>query len=123
MPDLSASLAALFSEERSFGIFLLVTIALGGGAGALAGRAIARTWRPWWQVVVYAAILGFAVRFIHFALFEASLLSLYYYVVDAAVCLVLAGIGFRAARAQQMVKQYHWLYRPAGTLRWRRKPV
>jgi hypothetical protein len=123
MHDAPVSLAALFYEEKSFGIFVLVTIVLGGGAAALAGRAIARTWRPWWQVVVYAAILGLAVRFIHFALFGATLLSLHYYVVDAAVCLVLAGIGFRAARAQQMVRQYHWLYGAAGSLRWRRKPV
>ena len=33
-------------EEGSFGIFLLVTIILGGGAAVLAGRAIAQTWRP-----------------------------------------------------------------------------
>jgi hypothetical protein len=123
MPDAMMPLAALLYQEKSFGIFVLVTIVLGGGAAALAGRAIARTWRPWWQVVVYAAILGFAVRFIHFALFGATLLSLHYYVVDTAVCLVLAGIGFRAARAQQMVRQYHWLYRAAGPLRWRRTPV
>ncbi len=41
---------ALFYEEGSFGIFVLVSIVLGGGAAALAGRAIALTWRPWWQV-------------------------------------------------------------------------
>ena len=123
MPDLTAPVTALFYEESSFGIFVLVTVVLGGGAAALAGRAIARTWRPWWQVVVYAAILGFAVRFIHFALFEATLLSLHYYVVDSAVCLLFAGIGFRAARARQMVRQYHWLYQPAKPLRWRRKSV
>jgi NO-binding membrane sensor protein with MHYT domain len=123
MSDLTAPVAAFFYEEGSFGIFVLVTIVLGGGAAALAGRAIARTWRPWWQVVVYAAILGLAVRFIHFALFEATLLSLHYYLVDGAVCLVLAGVGFRAARARQMVRQYPWLYQPAGLLRWRRKSV
>jgi hypothetical protein len=123
MADAAAPLAAFFYEENSFGIFVLVTIVLGGGAAALAGRALARTWRPWWQVVVYAAILGFAARFIHFALFGATLLSLHYYVVDAAVCLVLAGIGFRAARARQMVRQYHWLYAPAGPLRWRRNAI
>ena len=57
----------LFYEEGSFGVFLLVTVILGGGAAALAGRAIAETWRPWWQVVAYMLILGGAVRFIHFA--------------------------------------------------------
>jgi hypothetical protein len=31
-------------------------------------------------------------------------------------------LGFRAARASQMVTQYRWLTEPAGLLRWRRKP-
>ena len=57
-------------EEGSFGVFILVTVMLGGGAAALAGRAIAQTWRPWWQVIAYSLILGAAVRFFHFALFE-----------------------------------------------------
>ena len=74
----------LFYEEGSFGVFLLVTIVLGGGAAVLAGRAVAMTWRPWWQIVAYMLILGCAVRFIHFALFGGTLLSLHYYVVDKA---------------------------------------
>ena len=48
---------------------------LGGGASALAGRAIATTWRPWWQVVAYGFILGIAVRFIHFSVFNGTLVS------------------------------------------------
>jgi hypothetical protein len=31
-------------------------------------------------------------------------------------------LGFRAARASQMVTQYRWLNEPAGPLRWRRTP-
>ncbi len=54
---------------------LLVTGVIGGGAAFLAGRAIAQTWRPFWHVLVYMAMLGAAVRFVHFALFEATLLS------------------------------------------------
>jgi hypothetical protein len=111
-----------FYEEDSFGVFVLVTIVLGGGAAALAGRAIALTWRPWWQVVAYTLILGAAARFIHFALFGATLLSLQYYVVDAAVCMAFGFWGFRAARAKQMVSQYRWINEPSGWLRWRRKP-
>jgi hypothetical protein len=107
-------------EEGSFGVFLLVTVALGGGGAALAGRAIALTWRPWWQIVAYMLILGGAVRFIHYALFEGTLLSLHYYVVDSVVCLGLGFIGFCTARAAQMVRQYRWVYQPNGWLRWRR---
>jgi hypothetical protein len=112
---------SLFYEESSLGVFLLVTVILGGGAAALAGRAIALTWRPWWQIVAYMLILGGAVRFIHFALFGGTLLSPHYYAVDSAVSLVCGCLGFRAARAAQMVRQYRWINEPAGPMRWRRK--
>ena len=64
------SIPHLLYEEDSFGVFLLVTVVLGGGAAWLSGRAIAATWRPWWQVPLYMLILGAAVRFFHFALFD-----------------------------------------------------
>ena len=116
------SIAAFLYEDEPFGIFILVTIVLGGGAAALAGRAIAATWRPWWQVVGYALILGAATRFIHFALFDGTLLSLHFYAVDTAICLVAAFFGFRTARALQMVTQYRWINAPDGPLRWHRRP-
>jgi hypothetical protein len=118
----SLPMQGFLHEEDSFGVFVLVTIILGGGAAALAGRAIALTWRPWWQIVAYMLILGAAVRFIHYALFDGTLLSFHYYLVDSAVCMAFGFIGFRAARAKQMVSQYRWINEPNGPLRWRRKP-
>jgi len=118
---LFAAIGSFFYEEGSFGIFVLVTIVLGGGASWLAGRAVAATWRPWWQVVFYMLILGAAVRFIHFSLFGGTLLSLHYYAIDSAVCLVAGFFGFRVARAAQMVTQYRWINVPHGVLGWRRK--
>jgi hypothetical protein len=112
---------SLFYEEDSFGVFVLVTVLLGGGAAALSGRAIAATWRPWAQVVAYSFILGAVVRFFHFALFGGTLLSLHYYLVDSAVCLAFGLIGFRTARAAQMVRQYRWINVADGPLRWRRR--
>lgn len=108
-------------DENALWIFLLVSIVLGGGAALLAGRAIAKTWRPVWQVVAYSFILGVGVRFIHFSVFNGTLLSLHYYLVDTAVCIAFGLLGFRAARAAQMVTQYDWLMAPAGFLRWRRR--
>jgi len=122
MDQAFSSAAGLFYEEGSFGVFVLVTIILGGGAATLAGRAVAATWRPWWQMAAYALILGFAVRFIHFSLFGGTLLSLHYYLVDSAFCMGFGFLGFRAKRAAQMVEHYHWLNEPAGALRWRRRP-
>ena len=115
------SIPHLLAEEDNFGVFFLVTVFLGGGAAWLTGRAAAQTWRPVWQVVIYTLILGFAVRFIHFSLFDGTLLSLHFYLVDAAVCLVIGLAGFRAARVAQMIRQYRWINEADGPLRWRRK--
>jgi small-conductance mechanosensitive channel len=119
MTDLS--IAQLLYEEDSFGVFLLVSILLGGGAAWLAGRAIAATWRPWWHVTFYMLLLGLVVRFLHFALFGATLLSLHYYLVDTGVCLALGFLGFRTARAAQMVTQYRWINTRTGAFTWARR--
>ena len=109
------------SEENSLGVFVLVTVVLGGGAAWLTGRAIAATWRPAWQVAVYTLILSLAVRFFHFALFDSKLLSLHYYLVDYAVCLGFGWLGFRLRRVRQMVAGYSWIIAPAGIFGWRRR--
>jgi len=91
------------------GSFLLVTVVLGGGAAWQAGRAVAQTWRPWWLGMLYMFILGAAVRFIHFALFDGALLSLPAYGVDTAVAIGGAALSFRTTRARQMARQYGFL--------------
>ena len=123
MSDIFAefSIPEFLYEENSFGVFVLVTIILGGGAAALTGRAIAATWRPSWQIVAYGFILAAAVRFIHFSLYGGTLLSAHYYLVDSAFCLIFGFLGFRLARAAQMIAQYRWLNEADGLIRWRRK--
>ena len=116
------SIPELLYEEHSFGVFLLVTIVLGGGAALLAGRAIAMTWRPQWQIVSYGFILAAAVRFIHFSLFGGTFVSPHYYLVDSAFCIAFGVLGFRTARVSQMVNQYRWINESYGPMRWRRKP-
>jgi hypothetical protein len=101
---------------------LLVTGVIGGGAAFLAGRAIAQTWRPFWHVLVYMAMLGAAVRFVHFALFEATLLSPASYAADTAYLLFLGATAWRMTRAAQMATQYYWLYERTGPLTWRERP-
>jgi hypothetical protein len=99
----------------------LLTVAMGGSAAVATGKAIAQTWRPFWQVPLYMLALAAGVRFCHFALFEEPLLSLPSYLVDFAVALAGATLGYRIVRAQQMSIQYGWLFRRTGALGWRRQ--
>jgi hypothetical protein len=101
-------------------VFLLVTVLMGGAAAFMSGRAVAQTWRPYWQIPLYMVPIAATVRFFHYALFEEPLLSLQNYLVDFAVVLAAASLGFRLLRARQMAEQYHWLFRRSGLLRWRK---
>jgi hypothetical protein len=109
----------LLHEEPSILVFLFVTCILGGAGAWMTGRACALTWRPYGPLLVYLLILSFAVRFIHSALFGATLLSLHYWLVDLVVLLVIGSIGYRYTLAEQMASQYYWLYEKAGLFSWR----
>jgi hypothetical protein len=108
-------------ESESISQVLMVTGIIGGGAAWLSGRAIATTWRPFWHVVAYMLLLGCAVRFVHFALFEGTLLSLPSYAADTLYLLIVSALAWRATRAAQMATQYYWLYERSGPLSWRPK--
>jgi hypothetical protein len=108
----------LYESESLFQV-LLVTGAIGGGAAWLTGRAIARTWRPYWHLVAYTLLLGCAVRFVHFALFEGMLLSPASYGADTIYLLIVSVLAWRFTRAAQMATQYYWLYERTGPLTWR----
>ncbi|MFM8699859.1 MAG: DUF6867 family protein [Hyphomicrobiales bacterium] len=108
-------------EEPTVWLFLLVTVVLGGGAVWLSGRAIARVWQTRLTLVFYTLLLALAVRFLHFALFDGTLLSLHYYTVDTLILLVIGQLGFQFERARQMTRQYHWIYERSGLFSWRAK--
>jgi hypothetical protein len=94
-------------------VFLLLTVILGGAAAYVSGKAIAETWRPFWQVIAYCLLMALVVRFMHFALFEEVMLSLRNYIIDAAVLLLAGVVGYNVARRRQMAETYNWL-RPAA---------
>lgn len=100
-------------------VFLVLTVILGGGAAFLAGRGLARAWKPFWRVLFYMALLAFAVRFFHYALFNGTLTSAYYYLVTYAILVGFASLGYRVMRTTQMVTQYRWLYERSSPLSWR----
>jgi hypothetical protein len=108
-------------ESESLLQVVLITGIIGGGAAWLAGRALAHTWRPFWHVIGYMALLGAAVRFVHFALFEADLLAPLSYAADTAFLLCVGCLGWRVTRAAQMVTQYAWLYERTSPVSWRHR--
>ena len=91
-----------------FWIFLLCTVILGGASAFVTGKAIAETWRPFWQVVGYGLVLGLVVRFIQFALFAERLVSWRNYLVDITILLVCGVAGYMLARRRQLNTQYGW---------------
>lgn len=103
---------------NGFWVFALVTLAIGGAAALATGRAIATTWRPFWQVAAYTVLLAAVVRFLQYALFQQPLLSLPNFAADALVLFGLALLGHRGARVRQMTGQYPWAFETAGPLRW-----
>ena len=109
---------SLYSNESIFQV-LFVTLVLGGGCALLAGRAIAQTWRSIGIAAIAMIPMGLAVRFIHFALFNETLLQPQTYIVETAILIAVSCLSFQWTRAQQMVRQYYWLYEPNGPLGWR----
>jgi hypothetical protein len=101
---------------------LFVTGILGGGAAWLMGRACGATWRPVTHVILYAVLLGAAVRFFHFALFEGELLSLPSFLADTAYLAAVGCLSWRITRTTRMVTQYKWLYQRTSPVTWRQRP-
>jgi hypothetical protein len=119
--------------EQSVWSFLVLTLAIGGAAAYLTGRAVAKDWRPAWTLAVYVALLAGALRFLHFALFDDAFFSLSsaeqnrtafaYLGVDFALLAVAAALGWRITRTGQMTTQYRWLYQKTSALTWRARPA
>ena len=97
----------------------LITLVLGGGCAILTGRAIALTWRSIWTAAVAMIPMGFAVRFVHFALFDETLLAPRTLAIEIAILIAFSCLSFQRTRALQIVRQYYWLYEPRGPLGWR----
>ncbi len=107
--------------EGSIGVFVLLTLILGGGAAFLAGRTLAKEWRPLHLLLLYMIPLGAGVRFLHFALYEHELFSASQFLAHTLILMAFATLGYRLKRVNQMITQYPWLYERSGLLTWRSK--
>ena len=114
-------MVGIFYPPGGHWTFLLLTVVLAGLAGWQTGRAIASTWKPVWMLFVYAALLGAAARFLHFALFQEPLFAPLLWLGGTAVILALALAGWRICRAGQMATQYGWAFEREGPFGWRKK--
>ena len=110
-------MADLYSSTSLLHIFFITGV-LGCGCAWLAGRAIALTWRPLTMVLGAAILMGLAVRFVHFALFDEPLFALTTLLVETAILFAVTLLAYQRTRALQMVRQYYWLYQMRGPLSW-----
>lgn len=108
-------------EESSFLTFALITIVMGGWTAWRTGRSTAESWSKTGTLVVYVALLGMGIRFVHFALFGGTLLSLHYYLADTVFLALFALAGWRYTRTRQMTTQYYWLYEKTSPFSWSAK--
>ncbi|SLN44814.1 DUF6867 family protein [Oceanibacterium hippocampi] len=105
----------------SVAVWVGLTLFLFGGAAYMSGRALAVTWRPFWQAVPYMLMLGLARQFLSFALFQGPLLHLVSYVISTAVLFVICYLSFTFNRNEMMARQYPWLYERSGLIGLRAK--
>jgi hypothetical protein len=102
----------------TLGVFVGITGVLTGFCAFMTGQAIADTWRPYWQVVFYCALLGAVARFLIYGLFDGALFSPSGYLIGAGLLILIGSFAFMATRARKMVCQYPWLYRRSGLFSW-----
>lgn len=107
--------------ENGLWSFVFLTVLLGGAAAFMSGRSIAKAWKSPRLLAFYCFLLACAVRFLHYALFDGTLLSTKGLLIDLVVMLAAGFLGYRLTRVGQMVTQYRWLYRRAGFFWWRER--
>lgn len=105
----------------SIAVFIGLTVIVFGGVAWLTGRALARSWKRPWLIVLYSLLLGLGARFLTHALFAGQLLSLTGYLASTVVILLVMLLTHRIYFVSQMVRQYPWLYERNGLLSWRDK--
>lgn len=103
------------------GVFIGLTLILFGSLSYLSGQALANNWLPVWQTLPYGFLMGFADRFLTYALFEGVLLHPFGYIVHSLVLIGIMLFAYRVTQVRKMINQYPWIYERAGLLRWREK--
>ena len=99
----------------------VIYVALVIGASVMTGQALARAWRPAWQVLFACFGLVLTDRYLAWALFDGALDSALGLAVDATAITAIGLIAYRLAHVAKMVEQYPWLYE--RTAPWSYRPL
>lgn len=108
-----------FFEESSAWPFLILTAAFGGWCARIVGRSLASGWRPAYLLPLALLPLVFGIRFLHYALYEATLLSMQYFLADYSICACFAAWGYLTRRSELMSRLYPFLFRRYGLIAWK----
>lgn len=106
----------------SIQVFVILTVVIMGGAAYMTGQAVAATWRPVRQIVIYCILLGGVDRFLIASLFGGDGLSVSAFVVDATVLIGIGLVAYRITHVTKMVTQYPWLFERKGLWNYRERP-
>lgn len=101
-------------QTVTFGLLRLLGL-LGGVA---VGRSFAGSWLSPALMPLALALMSAAVQFVLFAVLGVDLLSLPGFLLGAVLVFAGGVYGYRAKRAEQMCRQYPWLFQPAGPVGW-----
>ncbi len=109
----------IFTGHALFGEYVFMLLCC--MAAWMIGKSVATDWNGMTHLFGFVLILGLGVRFLHFALYQAQFISLSRYIVDTLVLAVVAYVGYRYTRTNQMTTQYHWLYEKLSPLSFRER--
>ena len=102
-------------------VIRLIVVLIGFWTAWRSGKAAADGWSDYPNVIGYSVLLAAAMQFLHHALFDGPVLSVFYYAIDFVLLLIFATAGYRYRRTNQMVNNYYWLYEKTSPFSWKAK--
>jgi len=102
-------------------VIRLIVVLIGLWTAWRSGKAAADGWSDYPIVIGYSVLLAAAMQFLHHALFDGPVLSVFYYAIDFVLLLIFATAGYRYRRTNQMVNNYYWLYEKTSPFSWKAK--
>ena len=116
-------MASILYPNSSYGLFVFLglTVILGGMMCKTSGEALAKQWRPMWQILPVGFFLALILQFLHYALFYENILVLQFLMVKFCVAIIFIGYGYVRMRREQMIKQYSFRFIKKGYFLWEKK--